>query len=275
MDTTTHTIGDFVRHNEAPDSTVPVSGSLQVILRDEHLAPDFSVRAVAEMSEGYSGSDLHNLCVAAAYRPIRDFLAEEKKAAAAATAGSTRGGDVSNTAALPNPGDPPLAGIPVSSGRPDAGAPASDTPVPENVPPGDAAEKTTTSMPGNAAAVHASTVVDPAGDEQVIEKAAVSQQELEGGTPAAEERGDARQAARDLDEVLGSKSGALSEGEGLADDHGDRPIPGDAGVQPMEVEEKDSGAAASGRETGGARDPSTALLDVLDLHGAWQPGPDK
>jgi len=57
-----------------------------VILKDESLAPGFNADALAALTEGYSGSDLRNLCVAAAHRPIRDFLAAEKKARAAATA---------------------------------------------------------------------------------------------------------------------------------------------------------------------------------------------
>lgn len=52
---------------------------LQIILRDEDLAAGFDFGAVANMTDGYSGSDLKNLCVAAAYRPIRELLDEEAK----------------------------------------------------------------------------------------------------------------------------------------------------------------------------------------------------
>lgn len=41
----------------------------------------FSFDELAGLTDGYSGSDLKSLCVAAAYRPIRDLLAAEKKAA--------------------------------------------------------------------------------------------------------------------------------------------------------------------------------------------------
>lgn len=51
---------------------------LHVILQHENLAKAFDYGELAQMTDGYSGSDLHNLCVAAAYRPIRDFLKAEK-----------------------------------------------------------------------------------------------------------------------------------------------------------------------------------------------------
>ncbi|KAL6508381.1 hypothetical protein OROHE_021923 [Orobanche hederae] len=41
----------------------------------EHL--DF--KELAAMTEGYSGSDLKNLCVTAAYRPVRDFIQQERE----------------------------------------------------------------------------------------------------------------------------------------------------------------------------------------------------
>ncbi|KNA08786.1 hypothetical protein SOVF_159610 isoform B [Spinacia oleracea] len=52
---------------------------LSVILAKEELAPDVDLATVANMAEGYSGSDLKNLCVTAAYCPIREILETEKK----------------------------------------------------------------------------------------------------------------------------------------------------------------------------------------------------
>ncbi|ERN10004.1 hypothetical protein AMTRI_Chr06g194670 [Amborella trichopoda] len=52
---------------------------LRVILAKEDLAPDVDLDAVANMTEGYSGSDLKNLCVTAAHCPIREILEKEKK----------------------------------------------------------------------------------------------------------------------------------------------------------------------------------------------------
>eukprot|EP01111_Echinosteliopsis_oligospora_P002928 TRINITY_DN14748_c0_g1_i1.p1 TRINITY_DN14748_c0_g1~~TRINITY_DN14748_c0_g1_i1.p1 ORF type:complete len:272 (-),score=64.83 TRINITY_DN14748_c0_g1_i1:165-881(-) len=52
---------------------------LQVILAKEELSPDVDLNALAQMTEGYSGSDLKNLSIAAAYQPIREFLRAEKE----------------------------------------------------------------------------------------------------------------------------------------------------------------------------------------------------
>ncbi|KAM3307734.1 hypothetical protein P3S67_009477 [Capsicum chacoense] len=59
---------------------------LKVILAKEDLAQDVDLESVASMTDGYSGSDLKNLCATAAYRPIRDILEKEKKEQAAASA---------------------------------------------------------------------------------------------------------------------------------------------------------------------------------------------
>ncbi|KAL8138086.1 LOW QUALITY PROTEIN: hypothetical protein V2J09_004087 [Rumex salicifolius] len=52
---------------------------LKVILSHENLAPDFEYDKLANAAEGYSGSDLKNLCIAAAYRPVQELLEAEKK----------------------------------------------------------------------------------------------------------------------------------------------------------------------------------------------------
>ncbi|MED6223658.1 hypothetical protein PIB30_076211 [Stylosanthes scabra] len=59
---------------------------LKVILAKEDLSPDVDFDAIANMTEGYSGSDLKNLCVTAAHRPIKEILEKEKKEQAAALA---------------------------------------------------------------------------------------------------------------------------------------------------------------------------------------------
>ncbi|CAH9135866.1 unnamed protein product [Cuscuta epithymum] len=56
---------------------------LKVILAKEDLSPDVDLDSVAVMTDGYSGSDLQNLCKAAAYRPIREIIEKEKKEQAA------------------------------------------------------------------------------------------------------------------------------------------------------------------------------------------------
>ncbi|KAK3040635.1 hypothetical protein RJ639_026956 [Escallonia herrerae] len=57
---------------------------LKVILAKEDLSPDVDFDSIASMTDGYSGSDLKNLCVTAAHRPIREILEKEKKDRAAA-----------------------------------------------------------------------------------------------------------------------------------------------------------------------------------------------
>ena len=52
---------------------------LSIFLAQENLAPGFQFDKLSEATEGYSGSDLKNLCIAAAYRPVQELLEEEKK----------------------------------------------------------------------------------------------------------------------------------------------------------------------------------------------------
>ncbi|KAI3435285.1 AAA domain-containing protein [Psidium guajava] len=59
---------------------------LKVILAKEDLSPDVDLDGIASMTDGYSGSDLKNLCVTAAHRPIKEILEKEKKERAAALA---------------------------------------------------------------------------------------------------------------------------------------------------------------------------------------------
>ncbi|THG21944.1 hypothetical protein TEA_004636 [Camellia sinensis var. sinensis] len=52
---------------------------LRIFLAKENLEPEFQFEKLANATEGYSGSDLKNLCIAAAYRPVQELLEEEKK----------------------------------------------------------------------------------------------------------------------------------------------------------------------------------------------------
>lgn len=52
---------------------------LRIFLSQENLEPDFQFDKLAYATEGYSGSDLKNLCIAAAYRPVQELLEEEKQ----------------------------------------------------------------------------------------------------------------------------------------------------------------------------------------------------
>ncbi|KAJ1258686.1 hypothetical protein BS78_10G094600 [Paspalum vaginatum] len=52
---------------------------LKVLLAKENLESGFRFDEVANATEGYSGSDLKNLCIAAAYRPVHELLEQENK----------------------------------------------------------------------------------------------------------------------------------------------------------------------------------------------------
>ncbi|KAH9625851.1 hypothetical protein KSS87_008855 [Heliosperma pusillum] len=58
---------------------------LKIFLSQENLEADFQYEELAKVTEGYSGSDLKNLCIAAAYRPVQELLEEEKVAKEAAS----------------------------------------------------------------------------------------------------------------------------------------------------------------------------------------------
>ncbi|KAH6756721.1 P-loop containing nucleoside triphosphate hydrolases superfamily protein [Perilla frutescens var. hirtella] len=52
---------------------------LEVLLKKENLESGFSFEQLAKATEGYSGSDLKNLCSAAAYRSVQEFIEQESK----------------------------------------------------------------------------------------------------------------------------------------------------------------------------------------------------
>jgi SpoVK/Ycf46/Vps4 family AAA+-type ATPase len=51
---------------------------LKVLLAKEAVEPELDVERISKETEGYSGSDLKQLCLAAAFRPIRELLEKEK-----------------------------------------------------------------------------------------------------------------------------------------------------------------------------------------------------
>ncbi|XP_062222011.1 uncharacterized protein LOC133921230 isoform X2 [Phragmites australis] len=65
-------------HVDLPDAQNRMK-ILKILLAKEKLESDFKFDELANATEGYSGSDLKNLCVAAAYRPVHELLEEEKK----------------------------------------------------------------------------------------------------------------------------------------------------------------------------------------------------
>ncbi|KAG8069184.1 hypothetical protein GUJ93_ZPchr0005g15503 [Zizania palustris] len=52
---------------------------LRTLLAKEKVAEDIDFKELATVTEGYSGSDLKNLCVTAAYRPVRELLKKEQE----------------------------------------------------------------------------------------------------------------------------------------------------------------------------------------------------
>mmetsp|Transcript_30572 Transcript_30572/g.86453 ORF Transcript_30572/g.86453 Transcript_30572/m.86453 type:complete len:921 (+) Transcript_30572:1966-4728(+) len=104
---------------------------LSVILKDEELEPGFDMEALAAMTEGYSGSDLRNLCVAAAYRPIRDFLEVERKGKGELQDGGKSAGGAEGSAAERSAGKAPPS-VPAKEGEsePEGGAAGSSDPAP-------------------------------------------------------------------------------------------------------------------------------------------------
>ncbi|KAG8476329.1 hypothetical protein CXB51_033289 [Gossypium anomalum] len=60
---------------------LPSSESREIILRTllaKEKVEDLDFKELATMTEGYSGSDLKNLCITAAYRPVRELIKQER-----------------------------------------------------------------------------------------------------------------------------------------------------------------------------------------------------
>ncbi|PUZ55742.1 hypothetical protein GQ55_5G236800 [Panicum hallii var. hallii] len=61
---------------------LPTLESRELIMKkllSKEKVKDIDFKELAKMTEGYSGSDLKNLCVTAAYRPVRELLQKEKE----------------------------------------------------------------------------------------------------------------------------------------------------------------------------------------------------
>ncbi|CAL4948651.1 unnamed protein product [Urochloa decumbens] len=61
---------------------LPTLESRELIMKkllSKEKVEDIDFKELAKMTEGYSGSDLKNLCVTAAYRPVRELLQKEKE----------------------------------------------------------------------------------------------------------------------------------------------------------------------------------------------------
>ncbi|KAL2556156.1 P-loop containing nucleoside triphosphate hydrolase superfamily protein [Forsythia ovata] len=61
---------------------LPSAESREMILRtllSKEKVEDLDFKELAAMTEGYSGSDLKNLCVTAAYRPVRELIQQERE----------------------------------------------------------------------------------------------------------------------------------------------------------------------------------------------------
>lgn len=52
---------------------------LKVVLKGERVEEDINYDFIASLCEGFTGSDILELCKQAAYFPIREYLDEEKK----------------------------------------------------------------------------------------------------------------------------------------------------------------------------------------------------
>lgn len=65
---------------DMPDATLREK-ILKAVLSDEALSPNFDFGRLArdDVTGGFSGSDLKNMCIAAAYRPIREIITKESK----------------------------------------------------------------------------------------------------------------------------------------------------------------------------------------------------
>lgn len=84
-----------------------------MLLKDEALDPAFDFKEAAALADGYSGSDLKNLCIAAAYCPIREFLEKERAAMRAAAAAKKEAAAAGGAAAAQ-----PVAAAPVQPAGP-------------------------------------------------------------------------------------------------------------------------------------------------------------
>ena len=50
-----------------------------LLLKENYDLNDFDLTKIAQLTDGFSGSDLKHVCISAAFNPIRNFLQNEKK----------------------------------------------------------------------------------------------------------------------------------------------------------------------------------------------------
>jgi ATP-dependent 26S proteasome regulatory subunit len=80
---------------DLPDQTARVQ-ILQKVLQHEELAADVDLNEIASKTQGYSGSDIKALCVAASYQAVRKFMSDLRQVNEANTTTTTSAGAVSS-----------------------------------------------------------------------------------------------------------------------------------------------------------------------------------
>ncbi|KAL3652740.1 hypothetical protein CASFOL_002421 [Castilleja foliolosa] len=75
---------------------------LRTVLSKEKVEEGLDIMGLATMTEGYSGSDLKNFCITAAYRPVRELIQQERRKDEEKKRMSEKGQDSGNNAGSKN-----------------------------------------------------------------------------------------------------------------------------------------------------------------------------